>query len=73
MTQPNTETHDALETVPAEDEDGYRHEDLEVGSEVIYEGERHTVSRIGRSGIRLEDVGAGVREGGIQLIVEEDA
>ena len=58
-----------LTTEPAEDEQGYRHDDLEVGSKVVYEGEICTVASIGRSGIRLEERDIGVREGGMELIV----
>ena len=61
-----------LTTEPAEDEHGYRHDDLEVGSKVVYEGEICTVASIGRSGIRLEERDIGVREGGMELIVEGD-
>jgi len=61
-----------LTTEPAEDEQGYRHDDLEAGAKVVYEGEICTVASIGRSGIRLEERETGVREGGMELIVEGD-
>lgn len=63
-----------LITEPAEDEMGYRHDDLEVGSTVVYDGEIRTVAHIGRSAIRLEtdDGSVGIREGGIKLVVGVD-
>lgn len=65
-----------LTTEPAEDEQGYRHDDLEAGSKVVYEGEIRTVSHIGRSAVGLEPKEEGepeesVREGGMKLIMDE--
>ncbi len=59
-----------VSTQPAEDEMGYRHDDLEKGSLVVYEGEFDTVASIGRSAIRLEGKDVGIREGGIALVTE---
>jgi hypothetical protein len=65
-----------LTTEPAEDEMGYRHDDLESGSKVVYEGEIRTVAHIGRSAVSLEPREEGepeesVREGGMALIMDE--
>lgn len=61
-----------LTTEPAEDEQGYRHDDLEAGSKVVYEGEIYTVGGIGRSAVYLDaDRAITVREGGMELIVDE--
>jgi len=58
-----------VSTEPAEDEMGYRHDDLEKGSLVVYEGEFDTVTTIGRSAVQLEN-GGGVYEGGMELVTE---
>ncbi len=60
-----------VSTEPAEDEMGYRHDDLEKGSLVVYEGEFHTVAGIGRSAVYLgHDPQITVREGGMELVTE---
>jgi len=59
-----------VSTEPAEDEMGYRHDDLEKGSLVVYEGEFDTIASVGRSAIRLEGEEIGIREGGIELVTE---
>lgn len=58
-----------VSTEPAEDEMGYRHDDLEKGSVVVYEGEFDTVTKVGRTAVQLENAG-GVYEGGMELVTE---
>ncbi len=61
-----------LTTEPAEDEKGYRHDDLEEGSKVVYEGEVYEVAGVGRSAVYLgHDPQISVREGGMELIMDE--
>ena len=61
-----------LTTEPAEDEQGYRHDELEAGARVVYEGEIYTVSGVGRSAVYLDaDPEITVREGGMELIVND--